>query len=375
MPSPRPLSLAVYLPDLSGGGAERLHLRLASEFLSAGVQVTFLLDREGGELMEAVPSACAIKVLGVERQIKALPKLVAYLRREPPDILLCNMEHMNVMAVLARGLARAPTRIIATQHNAFSEQIRRPSWQWRALPRIYRAVLPRADAIVTVSSGVADDLARVAGLDRGSMTVIHNGVVTSDFAERMAGEPEHPWFSDAAPVILAMGRFVPQKDFETLIDAFGRLAPQSPARLMILGDGPLRSRMAEQIGRLGLTERVALPGFVDNPLPWLRQARLFVLSSRFEGFGNVVAESLGCGTPVVSTDCPYGPAEILGGGAYGALVPVGDPDALCGAMLAALGAEPDRAGLMERAQTFSVARCADRYLDLMRGLTRSPRGR
>ncbi|KAB0678871.1 glycosyltransferase [Aureimonas leprariae] len=363
----RPLSLAIYLPDLSGGGAERLHLRLAPEFAAAGLDVSFLLDQRKGELLDAVPAKVRVDVLGADRQMKAMPLLARHLRRARPDVLIANMEHMNVMAVLARGLARSGTHIVATQHNAFSEQVKRTSWQWRALPALYRTVLPRADAVVAVSSGVADDLAAASGLDRDRMTVIHNGVVTADFAARMAGEPDHPWFAEDRPIVLAVGRFVPQKDFTTLIDAFGRLAKETgDARLVVLGDGPLRAEMEAQVAALGLTDQVALPGFVANPLPWLRRAELFVLSSRFEGFGNVVAEALACGTPVVSTDCPHGPAEILEDGACGRLVPVGDPAALSRAMAAALGEQPDREALRRRAEAFTVKRCAERYLDLIR---------
>ncbi|GGE01123.1 glycosyl transferase [Aureimonas endophytica] len=364
--SDRPIRLAVYLPDLSGGGAERLHVRLAPYLLDQGFEVTLLLDRARGELMEAVPAGCRIVALGADRQIKALPKLVSFLKRGRPDVLLANMEHMNVMAVLARRLAKVPTRIVATQHNAFSEQVKRPSWQWRALPRVYRLAMPHVAGLVAVSAGVADDLTAATGLDRNRMTVIHNGVVTEDFAERAGARPEHPWFAEARPVVLGVGRLVAQKDFATLVAAFAKVAAATDARLVIHGEGPLRGALEAQIAALGLGERVALPGFTANPLAALAHARLFALSSRFEGFGNVVAEALACGTPVVSTDCPHGPAEILEAGRHGRLVPVGDAEALGAALSEALREPRDPAPLRARGNAFTVAHCAAQYADLFR---------
>ena len=347
-----PLSLVIYLPDLSGGGAERLHVSLAPLFVEAGYRITFLLDRLEGELLSQVPPTCAVHALEANRQIRALPKLVRYLRRTRPDVLIANMEHMNVMAVLARFLARVPTRIIVTQHCAFSEHVKQSSWQFRLLPLLYRLAIPFADEIVTVSEGVANDLAKASGLSRKAMTVIYNGVVTDDFDNRTACEPAHPWFTNERSVILGMGRLVPQKDFATLIGAFEHVARSTDANLIILGEGPLRPMLEDKVRLLGaLSHRIAMPGFVANPLPLLKRARLFVLSSEYEGFGNVLAEALACGTPVVSTDCPHGPAEILDRGRYGDLVPVGDAEALGRAILNALRREPDRAELTRRGQT------------------------
>lgn len=366
-------SLAIYLPDLSGGGAERLHVRLAPLFLAAGYRVTLLLDRVQGELLPTVTEGCAVVGLGAGRQLKALPKLASYLRREKPDILVANMEHMNVMAVLAKRLTRAKTRIVVTQHNAFSEQVRRPSWQFRILPALYKAVLPSADAVVCVSAGVADDLAAAASLPRAGMDVVYNGVVTADFEARAAQAVDHPWLDGSRPGVVAAGRLVPQKDFATLIRAFATVAPASAARLVIFGEGPLRGELDALIAQLDLRDRVELAGFTENLPALLRAADLFVLSSRFEGFGNVVAEALACGTPVVSTDCPHGPSEILEGGAFGRLMPVGSAEALASAILAELAAPTPPERCRHRGAQFSVQACADQYLalfDRLSGVTR-----
>jgi len=362
--------VAIYLPDLSGGGAERLHVNLAPELIARGIDVRFVVDRAGGELEPLVPDGVPRIVLGVRRQLAALPRLIRYLRQDRPDVLIANMEHMNIMAILARLCARTRTRIVVTQHNSFSAQVARPSWQWRILPFLYRWLLPRADAIVAVSAGVADDLARRSGVARERITVIHNGVVTTDFAERMAGEPDHAWFGEGRPVIVAMGRLVQQKDFATLIAAMAHVPEE--ARLMILGEGPLRADLEAQAREAGIAERVAMPGFASNPLPYLRRARLFVLSSRFEGFGNVIAEALATGTPVVSTNCPYGPSEILGDGRFGALTPPGDSAALGAAITRALDEPPAPDQAQARGRDFSVAHCAARYVALFQNTVAAP---
>ncbi len=357
-------SLAVYLPDLSGGGTERLHLALAPAFREAGLSVTLLLDRRRGELLDVVPPGIAVETLDAPRQIRALPRLVAYLRRARPDILVANTEHMNVMALLARRLAGVGTRVVACQHNALSAQAVRPGWQFRILPALSRRVLPRADAVVAVSRGVADDMAAVAGLDRDRITVVYNGAIGPDFDARAAEPAVHPWLGSGEPLVVAVGRMVAQKDYPTLLEAFAGVVRRRPARLVILGEGPLRADLAALALRLGISERVDMPGFAANPLPLMRAADALVLASRFEGFGLVLAEALALGTPVVSADCPHGPAEILEGGRYGPLVPVGDPPALAEAILSVLDASPDRDALRARGRSFSIPACARGYLDL-----------
>lgn len=364
------LTAASYFPDLSGGGAERLHTHLVAPFRDLGIKPSFLLDHKGGALISMVPPDVDIHVLEASRSIAALPKLVRHLQRNPPDVLISNMEHMNVIAVVARVLARARTRIVVTQHNALSEQIKRTSLQWRVLPALYRRVLPHADAIVAVSTGVADDLADTAGIDRRSIQVIHNGVIDADFDERAGREWDHPWFRPGSPpVIVGMGRLVPQKDFGVLVRAFGRVAAQGDARLMILGEGEERAALEALVETEGLSDRVAIPGFVANPLPIVRQAAVFVMSSRFEGFGNVIAEALAVGTPVVSTDCPHGPAEILADGMFGRLVPVRDDAAMATAIMAAMAESGDRNGRIRRGRYFSVGRCAADYAALFERIT------
>lgn len=366
-PPPHDREIAIYLPDLSGGGAERLHVQLAAAWRDMGYRPRFLLDRRQGALLNAVPPGCPVDSLDAGRQLAALPRLVRWLRLHRPAVLIANMEHMNVMAVTAGALARVPTRIIVTQHNALSQQIaQRGAIKWRALPALYRRALPRADAVVAVSHGVAQDMAALTGWPAARTRVIHNGLVDDGFAERAAGAPDHRWFAEGRRVIVAVGRLTLQKDFATLLRAMP--AVDADASLVILGEGPERQRLEALVRKLALEGRVAMPGFVANPLPWLRAADLMVMSSRFEGFGNVLVEALACGTPVVSTDCPHGPAEILDGGRFGALVPVQDPLALAAAIQAGLAHPPDPSVSMARGRSFTVRGCASRYATLFREL-------
>jgi glycosyltransferase involved in cell wall biosynthesis len=357
-------SLAIYLPDLSGGGAERLQIDLARCFIAAGLEVTLVLAAARGALLPQVPPEARTIALGAARQRSALWPFVRYLRSERPDILCVHTEHTALAAIWARALARVATRIVVCQHNTLSAQSRRANWQYRVLPLLFRLFASRADAIVAVSEGVAEDLVVACGLSRDRVSVIYNGVAGGDFALRSAAPPEHRWYAEHSQVIVAAGRLVEQKDFATLLRAFALVAQRRAARLILLGEGPLRASLEALARTLGVADRIDMPGFRANPLPYLRSAAAVVLSSRYEGFGLVLAEALACGTPVVSTDCPHGPAEILDHGRYGRLVPVGDPESLARAILATLDAPPARQSLCERGAVFTIERCAEAYLEL-----------
>jgi glycosyltransferase involved in cell wall biosynthesis len=361
-------SLAVYLPDLAGGGTERMHINLAPHFLAAGMQVTFLLDRRSGALLGKVPGGAEVHVLEASRQVAAVPKLVRYLRSRPVDLLISNMEHGNVISVWARRLAAARTRIIVAQHCSFRDQVNRGDWKFKLLPRLYRTALPRADAIVCVSNGVAGEIAEVSGLALSRMNVIYNGAMTAELKQAAEQPADHPWFALGEPVIVAAGRLVELKDYPTLLRAFARVVEKRPARLIILGDGPLRQNLRSLAKELAIDNRLDLPGFVTNPMPFMRNAAAFALTSRAEGFGNVLVEAMACGTPVVSTDCPHGPAEILDYGRFGRLTPPGDPAAFADALLATLDQPRPAAELEERAAMFSTRQCALDYLALFSNL-------
>jgi glycosyltransferase involved in cell wall biosynthesis len=233
------------------------------------------------------------------------------------------------------------------------------------MPFLIRHSYRHTTHVVAVSHHVASDLAHVSGIPSQRINMIYNPVVTPDLLRQAHLPVDHPWFAaDEPPVILGVGRLHRDKDFATLIQAFSLLHQQRPARLVILGEGPERPRLEHLVQTLGVQHAVDLPGYAANPAAYMRQAAMLVLSSLAEGFGNVLIEAMATGTPVVSTDCPGGPSELLAHGTYGRLVPVGDVAALAAAMHATLDDPPDPALLQRRAAEFSLERSVQKYCAL-----------
>jgi glycosyltransferase involved in cell wall biosynthesis len=360
--------IAVVLHDLRGGGAERAMLRLTKGFLEAGRRVDLVLFQAAGEYLSDVPAGARLVDLKARRVLGGTGALAAYFRRARPVAVVSAHAHVNVVAVAARALAGGRMPLLVSERNQTSQKAAeardlRTKLTYAALPLAYA----RASKVVAVSQGVADDVAAFARLARSHVAVVHNPVFDETLEARLGAAPAHPWLVDGgAPVVLAVGRLEPQKDFDTLIRAVARVRAQTPARLLILGEGRARTALAERGGALGFgDDALSMPGFDANPLPYMARCATFALSSRYEGFPNVLAEALAAGAPIVSTDCPSGPREILDGGAYGALVPVGDDAALGAAIAAALRDPPDRARQRARGERFSVQAAAQRYLALM----------
>jgi glycosyltransferase involved in cell wall biosynthesis len=226
-----------------------------------------------------------------------------------------------------------------------------------------RYLYPGVDRIIAVSEGVAEDTLRITRLPSSRVVVVRNPVVTSRLTELAAAPCPHPWLEAAeVPVILAAGRLTEQKDFATLLRAFARLHAQTPVRLIILGEGPLRRALDRLARQLGVSDEVALPGFTANPYAWMSRASQFVLSSAWEGSPNVLTEALALGLPAVSTDCPSGPREVLASGRYGILVPVGDAVGLAEAMRDTLAAPLPAATLRQAVSAYTVAAATKGYL-------------
>jgi glycosyltransferase involved in cell wall biosynthesis len=229
-----------------------------------------------------------------------------------------------------------------------------------------RRLYPRVDQIVAVSEGVAEDTAAIARIPRGRISVIRNPVITPELTILAAGPCPHPWLEDGGPpVILGAGRLERQKDFPTLLRAFARLRRERPCRLVILGDGGGREALTALAAALGVSDDLQLPGFQANPFCWMSRASLFVLSSAWEGSPNVLTEAMALGTPVVATDCPSGPREVLAGGRFGPLVPVGDAEALAEAMAQTLDKPLPRPVLKAAVAEYNQTESARRYLAVL----------
>ncbi len=336
-----------------------LQVRSAHQLLP----VVLKMPRLVGTLAASLLRPTAPWILG------AVPNLAAYLNHQRPAALLSALSYPNVAAVLARRLSHASTRIVISVHNHLSTATAQTGKAAdKNFPQLARCLYPEADRIVAVSDGVADDLAQTIGLPRTRITTIYNPVFRPDILTLAQAPLEHNWFTPGAPpVILSIGKLKPQKDFGCLIRAFARVRAVRPARLLILGEGVQRDALLSLASQLGIAHHIALPGFVANPFAYLGRAALFVLSSAWEGLSNVIIEALACGCPVVSTDCPSGPAELLQQGVYGSLVPVGDDMALAQAILATLDNPPPPDHLLGRARQFSIERAAEHYLQILLG--------
>lgn len=360
----KPLSIMIYLPNMHCGGVERVALNLCQSLLALGLNVTLALNEKKGELLSQVPRGATIISLDSTRTLDALPRLIHCLKREQPDVLLSGLGHNNIVAIWAKCLAGVKTAVVIGQHNALSsESSSSPSWQHRILPLLYRIFSRFADGILAVSKGVADDMAAQCGIPREKISVIYNPVVTSRSGD--SGSCTHSWLADKdVPVFVGIGRLVLQKNFQLLIRAFATLSNRYRARLIIIGDGPLRQELKGLACRLGVADAVDLIGYRQDPYPYFEHAAAVVLPSRFEGFGNVLVESMSCGTPVISTDCPFGPSEILANGDYGLLVPIDDPGSMADAMALTLTRPRQSELLMRRASEFSTEAISRQYLTL-----------
>lgn len=359
--------IAIFLPSLRGGGAERVMVTLANLFALRGYSVDLVLVSAVGPYLERVDPSVRVVDLKAGRVLKSLSSLVRYLRRERPVAMLSALVHANMVAILARLWAGGTTRIVISERNTPSlSAANNLGHSAKIMFGLMRWLYPRADGIVAVSEGVADDLAHFARLPRYQIKVVYNPFDINRIQVLAHETLEHPWFVDGQPpVVLGVGRLTEQKDFPLLLHAFSHLRSKRPLRLMILGEGELRGELEALADSLGLSENdFSMPGFVSNPFAYYARCGVFVLSSRWEGLPGVLIEAMAAGAQVVSTDCPSGPAEILENGRWGYLFPVGDVVALEAAIALTLDAT-DYKNVYDRAAEFSMDRSTAGYLQAL----------
>jgi glycosyltransferase involved in cell wall biosynthesis len=369
--------VACFFSTSGHSGVDRAAKHLIPALARRGYAVDLLKVRRHGPHLDPelgeTPAGVRVIDLGSRHTYACLPALVRYLRRERPAAMLSDKDRVNRTALLARALARVQTRLVLSSGTTISIDLatRGPVERWvqrNSMGRLYSF----ADLVIVTSAGVADDMAAYTGLPRGLIRVVPSPVVpTSLFAEAQS-RPDHPWFGQPGwPLVLSAGELCGRKGFDTLLRAFARVRARRPCRLMILGRGGAREALLGLAAELGVAEDFALPGFVPHPYAWMAHADLFAFSSRWEGLGFVLIEALAVGTPVVSTDCPSGPREVMDGGRFGHLVAVDDDEALAAAMMATLDTPLPAATLRQAARPYEIEASTDAYLDAL-GLPHHP---
>ena len=398
-----PYRIALVFGSFRGGGVARAMLRTARGFLARGFAVDLVVGRAQGDLRDEIPEQAGIieleraskwrarsqmlaadpgafgqllTVWNLSGKLRYLPSLVRYFREVRPNAVFAATAPFNLITVWPRRLVRLDARVVGSEHNQLAlETVGQHRWRYDCPPSLLRHGYLQADAIVAVSDGVANELALHAGIPRSHLTTVYNPIVGPEMLLKAQSMVSHPWFEPGEPpVILGVGMLKPQKDFPTLIRAFARVRSERPVRLLILGglrksakDEAYRVDLESLVAQLGVTKDVCFAGFVTNPFAYMSRVALFVLSSAWEGLPSVLIEALACGCPVVSTNCPSGPAEILANGEFGPLMPVGDDAAMADAIKTILDAPPNPRILQQRAEMFSIDRAIDQYETLLFG--------
>ena len=347
-------------------------LSLSGSLLAAVRELTIHPGKEAGHPRKQAGVAAAV-AYAVAHRLPVRP-LRTYLKRSKPQFLFSFLNKANVTVLLSAALGTPNTRLAVTFHNTLSAAAGLGTS--RRMLDILPVFLHHADKVIAVSEGVREDLLKISGMGTTAdrFAILHNPVFDDEILRLAEAPLDHPSFANpSVPVIVAAGKLKPQKDYPTLLKAFALVRERRAVRLLILGDGEEHDRLTRLCHDLGIADDVAFVGYVRNPYAFFRHANLFVMSSRHEGMPTALIEAIACGCPAVSTDCPSGPNEILAGGRYGRLVPVGDSEALSDAIMRTLDAPIPSETLVERARAFSFERAIDAYEDLVLGMSGSSR--
>ena len=344
--------LAFFVDSLAGGGAERVMLNLANEYVKHGYDVDLLLARKQGDYLNDVDSDIRVIDLAVTRFWTYFFPLVRYFKSEKPDVMLSATTILNLLAIMTKGLSRSSAHLVVSEHidiMSFAKKgaLQRPKLVKRLIALLY----PKADQIVAVSNGAAQSLSEFSGVPLAKIKAVYNGVIDQRKLELAKEELSHPWFGASqadTPVIVAVGRLQAQKDYPMMLRSFALLLEHRQARLVILGEGELRKDLEYLASELNISEYVSLHGFESNPFKFFANANVFALSSQYEGLPTVLIEALACGCPVVSTNCPSGPEEILEKGEFGSLVNVGDERGFADALLSVLILQDESPKVLEQ---------------------------
>lgn len=364
------INIGLLIATLDGGGAERMLVQLANALVSRKVPVSLYLVNKKGPFLKDVSDKVQLIDLKAKHGVKSVFfDLRKILKTSRPDIIISTQPHVSTVLGLAGiGLPNKPTLVF---REANTPSIKYSNYGVLARTA-YKIGYSFADHYIAVSEGVKQDMIAYYGLSPATVSRIYNPLIDHAILEKTTEPVDHPWIKDGQAVIMTMGRVVPQKDHITLLRALSILKKTKDVKLLVMGDmeqDPVYAgRVREQISKLGLQDSVELAGFKTNPFKYLSKASLFVLSSEFEGLPGVLVQAMACGCPVVSTDCPSGPAEILEDGKYGKLVPVGDAEQLARAMADSLNRQHHIPAIKKRANDFSVQKSVNQHLSLIQNL-------
>jgi glycosyltransferase involved in cell wall biosynthesis len=359
--------ITLFIANLEGGGAERVMVTLANEFVNKGYEVDLLLVKAVGPFLQEVDNKVNVVSFDSSKTIFSLFPLISYLHKEKPRVILSTLLMTNIITVLAKYLIRAKAKVILREAITASADDQYKKMNFERIISLFRKwALKRADLIVAPSKGVSDDLIKFYKIKNERIRVIYNPV---DINKCFQNALEKNTFLDAIPVttpiILGIGRLNGQKDFETLINAFKIVRSSQNALLIILGEGNQRSKLEKVIFNHELSECVILPGFISNPYPFLKRASVYVLSSLYEGMPNTLIQAVVFQKQIVATDCPSGPFEILDGGKFGHLVEIGDVKGIASGILLGLTGQLKTLPADQVSALYESGHIADQYLDIL----------
>ncbi len=365
--APRALSFTILVRGFDGGGAQRDAVLLAGGLADLGCETTILTLQPEGPLRDLVGRGVKIESAGVRQLRSALAAFRGYFAaRGPGHVVMSSEAAQNVVAAFAHASLPSARRCRLLLREVASPSIARrtdPYRQNRLAYRVAPLAYRLADRVVTLTHGAAEDLVTGFRIPREQIAVMSSNAVldakTIGRLDAFDGEQGRE-----AGLIAMIGRLSPEKDHAAAIEAMALLPRSVGARLVIVGEGELRPLLTQRIAALGLGDRVRLIGYDADPFKWLMQAELCLSTSQFEGLGNVIIEALACGTPVIATDCPFGPREILEGGRFGRLVPVGDSALIAEAISQTLGVTVDRQPLRSRSSHFTAAAAAQNLMNI-----------
>jgi glycosyltransferase involved in cell wall biosynthesis len=373
---------------LSGGGAQRRSVALANGLATQGYDVDYVVINDSSKIKDQLSPRLRFIALNspqwgglhaalyrrlpfrIVRIYLGAAAFARYLLAESPGAIIAGSNRVLLSAVIARQLSGRSMPLVLRATNFPSGNLNlwaplRPIVDF-GLGCLLRLIYPSATVTVAVAEGVAEEVVRLSAVPPERVVTIFEPVLDETVVEKSKAPLAHPWFSAGEPpVLLGVGHLRTQKDFPTLIRAFALARKKRRMRLVLLGEGSQRHRLQSIISSLGVADDVYLAGHTENPFSWMARASLFVLSSAWEGLPAVLIEAMACGCPVVSTNCPSGPWEILDGGKYGRLVPCRDPQSLAGAIIASLDAPVNQQVLIDRAQLFSAKASVDQYVDIL----------